>query len=231
MLPSWHVLCISYNHALCHAIQSHIRKVHTCFAVTCHLHFQQNDLDLLHATAVAQRWNGYQNKSRHRKLTMEKKIHPLFLQGFKPATFQSQVQHSNHWAIPAPWIYSLLPEQYWCSLQGQLASHWTLTSCQPHSHLRMFKLSRKQTHFQNSFYTCKPFLKPIPTQIWNETYMITQTSNTNFQRVHPFNISLVKKAYKARTCWYHCPFCLLYWYQIKEEETKELTENSFIFVM
>ena len=36
----------------CHFIQSHIRKVYACLAVTCHLHFWQNDRDLLHATAV-----------------------------------------------------------------------------------------------------------------------------------------------------------------------------------
>ena len=28
--------------ALCHFMQSHIRKVHACLAVTCHLHFWQN---------------------------------------------------------------------------------------------------------------------------------------------------------------------------------------------
>ena len=33
-------------------MQSHVRKVHACLAVTCHLHFWQNDRDLLHATAV-----------------------------------------------------------------------------------------------------------------------------------------------------------------------------------
>ena len=64
------------------------------------LHFWQNDWDLLHATAVTQGWNGYQNKSQHRKLTQEEKILPLLLQGLAPATFQSRVRHSNHWAIP-----------------------------------------------------------------------------------------------------------------------------------
>ena len=52
LLPSRHVLCTPYNHAPCHFMQSHIRKVHTCLAVTCHLHFWQNDRDLLRATAV-----------------------------------------------------------------------------------------------------------------------------------------------------------------------------------
>ena len=36
----------------CHFMQSHIRKVHACLAVTCHLYFRQNDRDLLRATAV-----------------------------------------------------------------------------------------------------------------------------------------------------------------------------------
>ena len=73
-----------------------------CLAVTCHLYFWQNDRDLLRATAVTRGWNGYRNKSQHRKSTLEKKILPPFLQGFEPATFQSRVWRSNHWAIPAP---------------------------------------------------------------------------------------------------------------------------------
>ena len=81
--------------------KSHIRKVYACLAVTCHLHFWQNDRDLLRATAVTWGLNGYRNKSQHRKSTLEKKILPLFQQGFKPATFQSRVRRCNHWAIPA----------------------------------------------------------------------------------------------------------------------------------
>ena len=77
-------------------------KPHTCLAVTCHLHFWQNDRDLLHATAVTRGWNGYRNQSQHRKSTLEKKILPPLLQGFEPGTFQSRVRRSNHWAIPVP---------------------------------------------------------------------------------------------------------------------------------
>ena len=40
-----------------------------CLAVTCHLHFWQNDRNLLRDTAVTGVWNGYQNGSEHRKLT------------------------------------------------------------------------------------------------------------------------------------------------------------------
>ena len=78
-----------------------IRKVYACLAVTCHLHFWQNDRDFLRATVVTRGWNGYRNKSQHRKSTLEKKILPPFQQGFEPATFQSRVRCSNHWAIPA----------------------------------------------------------------------------------------------------------------------------------
>ena len=96
------VLCTPYNHAACHFMQSHIRKVYACLAVTCHLHFWQNDRDLLRATAVTRGWNRYRNKSQHRKSTLEKKILPPLQQGFEPATFQSRVRRSNHWAIPYP---------------------------------------------------------------------------------------------------------------------------------
>ena len=51
--------------------KSHIRKVYACLAVTCHLHFWQNDRDFLHATAVTRGWNGYRNKSQHRKSTLD----------------------------------------------------------------------------------------------------------------------------------------------------------------
>ena len=94
------VLCTPYNHAPCHFMQSHIRKVYACLAVICHLHFWRNDRGLLRATVVTQGWNGYRNKSQHRKLTLGKKILPPLLQGFEPATFRSRVRRSNHWAIP-----------------------------------------------------------------------------------------------------------------------------------
>ena len=39
-------------------ISFHESQVHACLAVTCHLHFWQNDQDLLCATAVARGWHG-----------------------------------------------------------------------------------------------------------------------------------------------------------------------------
>ena len=54
LLPSQHVLCTLYNHAPCHFMQSHIRKVDACFS--CNLCFWQNDQGLLCATAVTWGW-------------------------------------------------------------------------------------------------------------------------------------------------------------------------------
>ena len=85
------VLCTPYNHAPCHFMQSHIREVYACLAVTCHVHVWQNDRGLLRATAVTRGWNGYRNKSQHRKSTLEK-----IRRGFELPTFQSRVRRSNH---------------------------------------------------------------------------------------------------------------------------------------
>ena len=65
------VLCTPFNHAPCYSVTSF-----KATQVTCHPHFWQNDRDLSRATAVTRGWNGYQNKSQHRKLTLEKKILP-----------------------------------------------------------------------------------------------------------------------------------------------------------
>ena len=85
LLPSRRVLCTSYNHAPCHFMQSHIPKVHACLAVTWHQRFWQNDRDLLRANEVTRGWNGYRNKSQHRKSLEKKILPPPLLQGFEPA--------------------------------------------------------------------------------------------------------------------------------------------------
>ena len=98
------ILCTPYNHAPCTSCKATYVTVYACLAVTCHLHFWQNDQDLLRATALTWGWNRHRNKSRHRKSV------PL-QQGFKPATFQSGVRRSNHWATkcndPPSILYSL----------------------------------------------------------------------------------------------------------------------------
>ena len=100
--------------------------MYACLAVTCHLHFWQNDRDLLRATVVTRGWNGYRNKSQHRKSTLEKKILPPFQQGFEPATFQSRVRRSNHWAIPDPLLAPVVEGCFYscssCSKTSKLKS-------------------------------------------------------------------------------------------------------------
>ena len=110
------VLCTPYNHAPCHFMQSHIRKVYACLAVTCHLHFWQNDRDLLHATAVTRGWNGYRNKSQHRKSTLEKKILPPLLQRFELGTFPTQARPFTTELSPLPNISSNESGRTVCSI-------------------------------------------------------------------------------------------------------------------
>ena len=72
VLPSRRVLCTPLFSMSLHAKPHSLRKVHACVAVTCHLHFWQNDRDLSsRATAVTRGRNGYRNKSQHRNLTLE----------------------------------------------------------------------------------------------------------------------------------------------------------------
>ena len=50
LLPSQCTFCVYLQPCTrfqCHLIRSHIRTVHVCIAVTCHLHFGQTDRDLL----------------------------------------------------------------------------------------------------------------------------------------------------------------------------------------
>ena len=94
-----HVMCTWYlkpcTSLQCHFMQSQIHRVHMCLAVTGHLHFWQNDWDLLCATAVMQGWDGYQNKIQHRKLTLGKRILLPLLLGLEPETFWSWVHRST----------------------------------------------------------------------------------------------------------------------------------------
>ena len=60
---TWHCCCLGTHSVYtvqprislqCYFIQSRICRVHVCLAVTCHLHFWQNDWALLSASAVTQ---------------------------------------------------------------------------------------------------------------------------------------------------------------------------------
>ena len=70
-------------------------RMYACLAVTCHLHFWQNDRGLLRATAVTRGWNQASNESKHTKMTLEKNILPPLLPGFELATFETASQCCN----------------------------------------------------------------------------------------------------------------------------------------
>ena len=157
-------------------MQSHIRKVYACLAVTCHLHFWQNDRDILRATVVTWGWNGYRNKSQHRKSTLEKKILPPLQQGFEPATFQSRVRRSNHWAIPAP----VLP--------GQCAH----VLCRPIEISVLFKLS------------CV-WIFPLPIQTFPQRFLIINLIMSFWDFFCPFFFSHRKENFFDGDAWLHAP--------------------------
>ena len=116
-------------------IKSHIRKLYACLAVTCHLHFWQNDRGVLRATAVTRGWNGYRNKSQHRKLTMEKKILPPLLQGFEPRPFDHESGALTTELSSLPWGTSKKKKTMWF-FASSLINHyrmrfmWTLSKLQ-----------------------------------------------------------------------------------------------------
>ena len=136
----------------CHFIWSHNCRMHVCLAVTCQLHFWQNDWDLLCATAVTWGWNGYQNKSPHKKLTL-KNILPPLLPGHKSKNFQSWVHHSTTEPFLIPIIvtheYKLLYHQlyhdvhqwYWQLYHDVHQWYWLVISVMCILHLLLLTIT------------------------------------------------------------------------------------------
>ena len=77
-------LCTPYSHAPVYSIipckATYVGRLCQSLAVTCHLHFWQNDRDLVRATVVTRGgvgwgvWNGYQNNSQHTKFILRRKF-------------------------------------------------------------------------------------------------------------------------------------------------------------
>ena len=68
-------------------MQNHIRRMHACLAVTSHLHFRQNDRDLLRATAVTRGATDTEIRLSTDGLTLEKTILLPLLLRLKLAIF------------------------------------------------------------------------------------------------------------------------------------------------
>ena len=65
--------------------------MYACLAVTCHLHFWQNDRDFLRATVVTRGWNGYRKKSQPQKVDPGEENSPAVPAGIEPATFAGRM--------------------------------------------------------------------------------------------------------------------------------------------
>ena len=163
-------------------------------AVTCHLHFWQNDRDFLRATVVTRGWNGYRNKSQHRKSTLEKKILPPFQQGFEPATFQSRVRCSNHWAIPAPktmgWtslpvLWVIHPAKN--SLARKRETNQCNTARLHQCNTARFSISATRLDSNSKRWFTTTFLQPLP-------YLVTPLGPENCQLTSSFVLVLAYAA-------------------------------------
>ena len=101
-------------------------------------------------------------------------------------------------------------------------------SCQPHRVTSgQSNSGHKQIHISKLFSYI--YIDLLSSQ---STKPITSQTDTNFRRVSPFNITPVKRAHKARTCWYCRPFSLVYQYHIKEKYFKKRngqTQHNFFF--
>ena len=136
---------IQPRNMLRHFMQSHVHRAHACLAVTCQLHFWQNDQDIFYATAVTGGWgwNEYWNKSQHGKSTLEKTILIPILQGLEPTTFQSCVWCSNLWAIPTPYqcvvgVYVTLTDHSHIQFPNYQLSQWTHLKCKTNLYYYFF---------------------------------------------------------------------------------------------
>ena len=105
-------------------------------------------------------------------------------------------------------------------------SNLILMSCQLHRVTSgQSNSGHKQIHISKLFPRIyQPSVKSIyETNHLANTNIHTQTSDTNFWRVSPFNITPVKRAHKARRCWYRRPFRLIYRYQVKDMQVEGVT--------
>ena len=83
--------------------EPYICRIHTCLAVTCYLHFRQNDWDHLHAAEVTRGWNRYCKVSNSLHIPQDQ--------------WQSAI--ALHWPLRLArvWIF-LAPARHWPLFPG-----------------------------------------------------------------------------------------------------------------
>ena len=114
------------------------------------------------------------------------------------------------------------------SSNSNSSSNWILMSCQPYRVTsEQSNSGHKQIHISKLFSQCiNPLLsqstKPITLQTWNIYTNIKHIFEQLFTSILP----LLQKSHKARTCWYHRPFHLIYWYWVKEKSKKGMDRHN-----
>ena len=112
--------------------------------------------------------------------------------------------------------------------------NWILIPCQPHrvtsgqsnSGHKQIHISKLFSHIYiqssvKSIYKTNHF-----TNIKHTIWYIHKHQTQIFKELVPFNITPVKRAHKARTCWYRRPCCLIYRYQVKEKYKKGMDRHN-----
>ena len=118
-----------------------------------------------------------------------------------------------------------------CAEQSS-TSNWISMSCQPHRVASgQSNSGHKQIHISKLLFSriYQPSVKSVykTNHFANIKHTHTQTSDTNFRGVSPFNITPVKRARKAsRTCWYRRPFRRIYRYQVKEKRKERMDRRN-----
>ena len=74
-------------------------RVYACLGVTCHLHFVQNDLNLLRATAVTRGWNGHRWRVSTQSWLWRREFSRRSCQDSNSQPFDHESD-----ALPAPWL-------------------------------------------------------------------------------------------------------------------------------
>ena len=108
------------------------------------------------------------------------------------------------------------------------SSNWILMCCQPHRVTSgQSNSGHKQIHTSKLFsHTYQPSVKSVDKTSHFANIKHTHKHQTQIRSASPFNITHVKRAHKARTCWYRRPSRLIYRYQAKEKYEKGMDTHN-----
>ena len=117
----------------------HANHIH--LAVTCHLHFWQNDWDLLHATVVTRGVTDTEIRVSTESQPWSRKFSHRSCRDSNPRPFSHEWQ-SNHWAIPAPHKHCSMKHSWFhghpSNQHGFLCSHLPVSSMITHRNAHLW---------------------------------------------------------------------------------------------